>query len=104
MERSGREDFRNWVTKRVFIFLPKRMGKVKLLQQRAVYRVSFFNFSAEWVWEIYATPQLLYIREGDAVFHFTGGLVGLGAGQDGYGETESLAPHPPGFEPRSTCP
>jgi len=52
MERSGREDFRKWVTKRVSVFLPKRMGKLKVLQQRSVYLAYFFNFSAEWVWEI----------------------------------------------------
>jgi len=101
MERSGREDFRKWGTKRVFIFLPTGVGKVKLLQQRSVYLVSFFNFSAEWMWEIYASIQLLYIRERDPVSHFTGGLVGLGAGQDGYGECPSPSA---GFEPGSTYP
>jgi len=52
MERSGIEDFRKWVTKRVFVFLPKRTGKVKFSQERSVYLVYFFNFSAEWVWEV----------------------------------------------------
>jgi hypothetical protein len=79
------------------------MGKVKLSQQRAVSLASFFNFSAEWVWDIKATPQLLYTRGVDPVSHFTGGLVGLGAGQDGYGHSRRPPP-PPGFEPGSTCP
>ena len=85
MEITVREDSRTWVTKR--IFGPTRMGKVQLSQQRALYLVSFFNFGTEWLLDISATPQLLYNREGDPISHFTGGWVGLGAGQDRYGQS-----------------
>jgi hypothetical protein len=45
------------------------------------------------VWEINATPQLLYPREVDPVSHFTGGLVVFGSGQDGYGQSRLPPPH-----------
>jgi hypothetical protein len=91
MERTDRENFRTFVTKTIFV--PKRMGKVKVSQQRAVYQVYFFNFSTEWAWKINAIPHLLYTWEVDPFSHFTGGWVGLGAGQDGYGQSSPPPSH-----------